>query len=201
MKPCSPQIGILHYCAGNIGSVQRACDRLKIKTRNVDTEDDIQTVDGLIVPGAGSASAAMRSIRKQGLTDALRTYEKPFLGICLGMQLLFDYSEEGGTQCLGIIPGKVQKLRRIHIGWNMLRPFDPTQGRQDQHDASNEYAYFVHGYACFPDDSSLVTMTTQFDRSIVAGIRRKNFFGVQWHPEKSGDIGDRFLLSFSRLCK
>jgi len=184
-------IGILRYSAGNVGSVQRALTRLSIPSRIVEEAGELKELSGLVVPGAGAAKAAMDCLRDRGLVEPLRTFDKPFLGLCLGMQLLFDRSDEGPTECLGVIKGKVQELpstmTKPHMGWNRL--------------STGDYAYFVHNYACEPSDLSIVTMTTAYGSDLCAGVQQANFFGVQWHPEKSGDVGDRYLLSFSKLCK
>ena len=191
MTSCPPLIGILSYGAGNTGSVRRALVRLGIRSTIVGTAEEIETVDGLIFPGAGAALAAMEELRARRLADVLRSYEKPFLGLCLGMQLLFDASEEGPTECLGIIPGCVRALpdgvTKPHMGWNRL--------------STGDYAYFVHGYYCAPADPAVVTMTVPYGGALCAGVRQRNFLGLQWHPEKSGAAGDRFLLSFASLCR
>ncbi|MFA6523805.1 MAG: imidazole glycerol phosphate synthase subunit HisH [Candidatus Peribacteraceae bacterium] len=191
MTAQSPIIGILSYGAGNTGSVQRALSRLGIPSAIVTTAEDIATVNGLIFPGAGAARAAMENLERRGLVDVLRAYEKPFLGLCLGMQLLFDASEEGPTGCLGIIPGRVRALlpgvTTPHMGWNRL--------------STGDYAYFVHSYCCEPADASVITMTARYGSDLCAGVRQRNFLGLQWHPETSGATGDRSLLSFASLCK
>lgn len=191
MKSTAPAIGILRYGAGNAGSVQRALARLGIPSRIVETAQELQGLSGLIVPGAGAAKAAMDRLRERGLVEALRTFDRPFLGLCLGMQLLFEQSEEGPTECLGVIRGVVRALpdtmTKPHMGWNRL--------------STGDYAYFVHSYVCVPDDPDATSMTVQYGGQLCAGVQQGNFFGVQWHPEKSGDIGDRSLLSFAALCK
>lgn len=191
MQNPSATIGVLRYSAGNVGSVMRALSRLNIASTIVDNAEEIARVSGLIFPGAGAAQSAMADLTRRGLIDVLRAYEKPFLGLCLGMQLLFDFSEEGATQCLGIVRGNVRALpdtiTKPHMGWNKLN--------------TGKYAYFVHSYACVPDDQRIITMTTCYGGEICAGVRQKNFFGVQWHPEKSGDAGDDILVSFANLCK
>ena len=191
VRPRSPELGILRYSAGNVGSVQRALTRLGIPSRIVEDAEELKELSGLIVPGAGAAKAAMDNLRDRGLIEPLRTFNKPFLGLCLGMQLLFEKSEEGPTKCLGVIKGDVKELpdtmTKPHMGWNKL--------------STGEYAYFVHGYTCVPDDPSITTMTVQYCEPLCAGVRKDNFFGAQWHPEKSGDAGDRYLLSFAELCK
>ncbi len=184
-------IGILRYNAGNRQSVARALRRLGIPATAVETEREIFQVDGLIFPGAGAARSAMDDLREKGLIEPLRRFRKPFLGLCLGMQLLLDFSEEGDAECLAIVPGTVKRLPdgvlRPHIGWNRLD--------------TGEYAYFAHGYACYPADPSVVTMSVRHGATLRAGLRLGNYFGLQWHPEKSGRTGDRFLQSFAALCK
>jgi glutamine amidotransferase len=180
-------IGILRYSAGNVGSVQRALSRLDVPSKIIEKPEELEEVDGLILPGAGAAPAAMSYLLNNNFVQPLRDFKKPFLGLCLGMQLLFESSEEGSVKCLSILKGNVCKLPRIHIGWNKID--------------DKSYAYFVHGYACEPKDTSLITMKTFFDDEVCAGVQKDNFMGVQWHPEKSGAIGNQFLLSFAKLCK
>jgi glutamine amidotransferase len=182
-------IGIVRYNAGNAFSVAKALGRLGIAAQMVEGAAEIAICDGLIFPGAGAAESAMGDLQARRLVDALRNFSKPFLGLCLGMQLLFDFSEEGGTACLGIIRGRVVRLPegvvRPHMGWNRL-----DTGR---------YAYFAHSYFCLPDDPRTVTMTARHGVVFCAGVRQRNFFGVQWHPEKSGETGDRLLRAFAAL--
>ncbi|MEN6459342.1 MAG: imidazole glycerol phosphate synthase subunit HisH [Thermoguttaceae bacterium] len=183
-------IGILRYNAGNWGSVARAIRRLGISAATVETADEMATVDGLVFPGAGAARSAMDDLRSRGLIDPLRAFRKPFLGLCLGMQLLMEFSEEGQTECLGIVRGQVRRMpdgvMSPHIGWNRL--------------STGRYAYFVHRYVCVPEDRRVVTMTVEHGATLCAAIRQANYFGVQWHPEKSGSTGDQFLQSFAALC-
>lgn len=182
---------ILPLPNGNTTNVQRACVRLGIPVRISNDPAIIGESDGLILPGVGSADHAMAYLQATRLDQIICSYGKPFLGICLGMQLLFDSSEEGPTECLGIIRGKVVSLPetvpRPHIGWNKL--------------SGGEYAYFAHSFICVPEEKRIVTMTVRHGCEIVAGIRKENFFGLQWHPEKSGFIGDRFLFSFSEFVR
>lgn len=191
LQPRLPKIGILRYNAGNTRSVERALERLGIPSMLVEKPEELGQIAGLIFPGAGAAKSAMDDLRKRGLISVLQQYQKPFLGLCLGMQLLFDYSEEGSTACLGIVPGTVKELPdtviKPHIGWNRLN--------------TGKYAYFVHSYVCEPEDKRVITMTTRYGTDLCAGIRFKNLFGVQWHPEKSGDAGDELLLSFAELVR
>ncbi|MDD5055284.1 MAG: imidazole glycerol phosphate synthase subunit HisF [Candidatus Peribacteraceae bacterium] len=190
MPSCPPIVGILQTASCNTGSIMRSLSRLGITSGIVRTRDDIDGIDGLIVPGAGAAKAAMDDLHSRNLIDVLRSFRKPLLGLCLGMQLLFDNSEEGPTECLGIIRGTVRALPdnviKPHMGWNRL--------------STGEYAYFVHSFVCVPDDPRVITMTVRYGDDLCAGVRSKNFFGVQWHPEKSGIAGDSLLRSFAKLC-
>ncbi|MBU0458483.1 imidazole glycerol phosphate synthase subunit HisH [Patescibacteria group bacterium] len=185
------KIGIISYSAGNIGSIQRALDRLCIPYNILKKPEDLSEVDGVIFPGAGAAGNAMQSLKCNNWIDAIKNCKNPFLGICLGMQLLFEYSEENSTDCIGAIKGRViglpNTLVRPHMGWNKLN--------------SGDYAYFMHSYVCEPEDAGIITMSVSYGKNICAGIRKGNFIGVQWHPEKSGALGDDFLLNFYKLCK
>lgn len=184
-------LGILRTATGNATSVQRALMRLNIPSTFVDEPGQLSQVDALIFPGAGAAQAGMRDLRERNFVETLRDFRKPFLGLCLGMQLLFDFSEEGQTECLGIIPGSVRSLPstviKPHMGWNRLH--------------TGEFVYFVHGFVCVPEDPRVTTMTVQYGEEFCAAVRLKNFFGLQWHPEKSGAPGDRFLCAFSRFAE
>ena len=132
----------------------------------------------------------MRELRRAELVEPLQSWTRPFLGLCLGMQLLFEHSEEGDTRGLGLLEGEVRILPdsviRPHMGWNRL--------------SSGHYAYFVHSYACHPADPGDITMTTNYGFQVCAGVQRGNLIGVQWHPEKSGEAGDLLLEGFADLC-
>ena len=182
----SPQIGILRYNAGNVGSVERALARLGIPSKVLTKPTELESVNGIIFPGAGAAGAAMKQLNRTGWAKSIQSYTKPFLGLCLGMQLLFDSSEEDDTKCLGIIGGNVTELPdtivRPHMGWNRL--------------STGDFAYFVHNYVCKPMNQSVTSMTVEYGGALCAGVQQGNFFGVQWHPEKSGEAGDLRYLRF-----
>jgi glutamine amidotransferase len=184
-------IGILRYGAGNVASIQTAMARLGVPSRPIESRDEVAAVKGIILPGTGAAPAAMAALRDRGLIELIRGCAKPCLGICLGMQLLFNGSEEGDVSCLGIIDGCVRKIPsgvvQPHMGWNQLN--------------NGEYVYFAHSYVCEPADQGVVTMTVGYGAfELCAGVRFKNFFGVQWHPEKSGPVGQHLLGGFAKLC-
>ena len=183
-------IGILKYNAGNARSVERALESLGIGTISVETPEDLDRINGLIFPGAGAAGSAMADLRARNFTEPLQKFRKPFLGLCLGMQLLFDFSEEGNTECLGIVKGKVRELSndviKPHMGWNRLN--------------TGEYAYFCHSFTCVPEDPATWTQITMYGQSLCTGIAQDSFMGVQWHPEKSGPAGDQLFRSFAEQC-
>ena len=133
----------------------------------------------------------MRDLNERGTRRGPGDFQKPFLGLCLGMQLLFDFSEEGNVDCLGIIRGQVKRLpddvTKPHMGWNQLD--------------TGQYVYFAHSYYCVPDDPRIITTSALHGVVFCAGVRQRNFFGVQWHPEKSSESGDRLLRSFAALCQ
>lgn len=186
---------ILDAGCGNIGSVGIAFDRFGICANVTGDAEEIAAADKVILPGVGAAGFAMEQIRARGLADTLRSLTQPVLGICLGMQLFFDRSEEEDTQCLGIIPGAVRKLPAApgmpvpHMGWSKLSVGDESIGL-----ATGDYVYFAHSYAC--DDGPHSVASARYGRPIPAVVRHGNYFGAQFHPERSGEAGSRFLKAF-----
>jgi glutamine amidotransferase len=156
---------------------------------------EISSADKVILPGVGAAGFAMRQIDAFGLREAIRGLSQPVLGICLGMQLLFERSEEDDTDCLGLIEGSVRELQPQpgmpvpHMGWSKLAVRDEAAGLND-----GDYVYFAHSFAC--DDGPHSIATADYGRPIPAAVRRDNFFGAQFHPERSGEAGTRFLEAF-----
>ena len=201
-------IAIIDYQAGNLRSVELAFAR--VGARAVITGDPavIAAADGAVLPGVGAFGDAMDALRRSGLIPAIRAFAgsgRPFLGICLGMQALFDESEEGrGTRGLGLIPGQVRRLpdcglKIPHIGWNSLvsQKKSPLLGGLDQ--GGEIYAYFVHSYACCPDGEEDVLTVTEYGIPFASAVERENVMGVQFHPEKSGDDGQRMLSNFAAM--
>lgn len=182
----------------NIGSVQYALERLGVQARLTADAETIAKADRVILPGVGAAGAGMARLRELALVDVVRDLAQPLLGICLGMQLLFDSSEENETQCLGLIPGRIRKLaggegiRVPHMGWNGLQPLrdDPLLGgvRPD------EQAYFVHSYAAPVTEDTLATAT--HGEEFAAIVRRRHCWGAQFHPERSAAVGAKLLQNF-----
>jgi glutamine amidotransferase len=198
-------IGIIDYGMGNLGSVANALDYLGLEAEIVDNPSRLGTHDHLILPGVGSFGIAMRSLDASGWSDAIR--EKvadgiPLLGICLGMQLIFDVGEEHGTTAgLGLIPGRVVPLspappcRVPHVGWNGLsypRRHPLFQGAKEHVDF-----YFVHSYQCVPLLEEAVLARCDYGGEFVAAAGKANVVGVQFHPEKSQDMGLKILETFA----
>lgn len=189
------KLAIVDLAYGNIGSIQLAFERLGVTPVLTADADELTRADRVVLPGVGAAGHAMERIDERGLRDCLRSLEQPALGICLGMQLLFDRSEEADTECLGIIPGDVRSLHPApgmpvpHMGWSQIEVDDRAIGL-----GTGDYVYFAHGYAC--DPGSATVARADYGREIPAVVRKGNWLGAQFHPERSGDVGSRFLEAF-----
>jgi glutamine amidotransferase len=198
-------IAIIDYGMGNLHSVSKAVERLGHEARVTADPDEILGAGGAILPGVGAFGDAMHNLRKTGLDKTvLQAAEggKPLLGICLGMQLLFSESEEHGRhEGLGILPGKVVRFRGEykvpHMGWNRLE-----FRRQDRllEGLEEGYVYFVHSYHVIPERVGDLIATTDYYQTVTAVVGRDNVYGMQFHPEKSGELGVKLLGSFLRLC-
>jgi len=194
------RIAIIDTGCANLASVRFALDRLDVATCLVKTPEQARDSDRLILPGVGAAKPAMERLIASGWAEFLQQENRPLLGICLGMQLLFDRSEEGDVTGLGLFPGKVVKLPRTneqiwpHMGWNALdniRADEPllvgiTPG---------SHVYFVHGYAA--PVGNFTQAESQFNQSFSAFVRNNNIVGCQFHPERSGPVGARILANFA----
>jgi glutamine amidotransferase len=182
----------------NIGSVRYALQRLGVDAELTGDGDLIRTADRVILPGVGAAAAAMRRLRELDLVGVLRTLDKPLLGICLGMQLLFESSEEGDVECLGLLPGKVRRLeaspgvRIPHMGWNRLRHRIASPLLRDIPDGAQ--TYFVHSFGADEDDHTIAGCV--HGPSFAAVVQRDHVAGAQFHPERSGPVGLRLLANF-----
>jgi glutamine amidotransferase len=198
-------IAVVDVCSGNLRSVERALAQVGGDARITRDPDAIRRADKIVVPGQGAFGMFMRGLVERGLGDALRealASGRPFLGICLGMQVLFDESEEQGP-CpgLGLLRGRVERLRppdpRLkvpHIGWNQVgfrRP-DPLLAGV----AEGAYVYFDHSYHAVPDDPSLIALDAEHGQALTAAIRHDNLFACQFHPEKSQTVGLQILRNF-----
>jgi len=185
----------------NIGSMRYALQRLGVEAALTSDAAAIRAADKVILPGVGAAGPGMARLRALGLVELLRSLTQPVLGVCLGMQLLCAHSEEGDTACLGVIPARVQRLaeapgvRVPHMGWNTLsitRPHVLLAGLEP-----DDRAYFVHSYAVPVGEWSVAT--TRDGSEFSAVIARGNFHGMQFHPERSGEVGARLLRNFLAL--
>jgi glutamine amidotransferase len=189
------KLAIVDVGCGNIGSVGIAFERFGIAPVVTGDAEAISAADKVILPGVGAAGYAMEQIRARGLVEPLRGLEQPVLGICLGMQLLFEKSEEEDTDCLGIIAGNVRKLEHApgmpvpHMGWSRLSVREEGLGLRN-----GDYVYFAHSFACDPVPETAAS--ADYGREIPAVVRSGNWLGAQFHPERSGEAGARFLEAF-----
>jgi imidazole glycerol-phosphate synthase subunit HisH len=199
-------IAILDYGAGNLRSVAKALEAVGTAPSLTDDPRVVAEADGLVVPGQGSAVDAMRNLERLGLVEPLKRYVasgRPFLGVCLGEQIIFESSEEGsGVTCLGLIPGTVRRLpggqKVPQIGWNTVRiriPHPLLEGVPDE-----SYFYFVHSYYVDPAHPADVVGETDYGVTFASVVARGNVFATQFHPEKSAGIGIRIYRNFARLC-
>jgi glutamine amidotransferase len=187
----------------NIGSVRYALQRLGVESRLSADPAEIRAADRVILPGVGAAGPGMARLRELDLVDTLRGLRQPLLGICLGMQLLFESStEHEGAQGLGILPGSVTALespRLPHIGWNLVRFERPSALTEGLGEAAA--FYHVHSFACRPSDASDVVGTSEYGERFVSVVERGNVMAAQFHPEKSSRDGLRMLRNFAQLAK
>lgn len=198
-------IGIIDYGASNLLSVKKALDYLGARNKNVSREDDMEDIEKIILPGVGAFERAIQNLRSGGLYQRLRKWiedNNPFLGICLGMQLLFEESEESeGSGGLGIFKGKVVQFKNQkipQIGWNRVRIERASQLVAGI--PTDSYFYFLHGYYVEAEVKSLLIGTTEYGVVYPSIIERGNISAVQFHPEKSGDLGLEFLKNWVNSC-
>ena len=193
-------VAIIDYKCGNLQSVKNALERLGAEYVVTADKEVIRKADRVILPGVGSAATAMQSLIETGLCDTIRSLRRPVLGICVGMQIMCRWSEEGNTECLGIFDSKVKKfipdssLKVPHMGWNKISNLESKLFKDMKGGAD---VYYVHSYypALCPD-----TIATTVHGSMFSGaLKYENFYGTQFHPEKSGDVGEQILKNFLNL--
>ncbi|MGO1002393.1 imidazole glycerol phosphate synthase subunit HisH [Lysobacter sp. CA196] len=190
---------------GNIGSVRYALERLGARSILSADPATIASADRVILPGVGAAAPAMARLRERGLVDPIRRLQQPLLGICLGMQLLYESSEEGEVECLGLLPGRITRLqpgpgvRVPHMGWNFLDKCETPTGAPGLLTGIGErdQAYFVHSYAAPLTSDTLAS--TSYGRAFTAVAGRGRCYGAQFHPERSAAVGSRLLANFLAL--
>lgn len=194
-------LAIIKYNAGNIQSVLNALERLGVAAEVTDDHEKIRSADKVIFPGVGEASSAMESLRQSGLHQLIPQLKQPVLGICVGMQLMCRHSEENDTECLGIVPVQVRrfspeglKLKVPQVGWNRI--YNLRTGLFEGVE-ENSFIYNVHSY--YAEDSSYTIAGCNYGIPYAAAVKKDNFYGVQFHAEKSAETGDRVIKNFIAL--
>ena len=199
-------VGIIKYNAGNVFSVRCALQRLGVDALITDDKQDLEKCDKIIFPGVGEASTAMAHLRATGLDDLILSLKQPVLGICIGMQLMCDHSDEGDAECLGIFDGLTVKrfdnshaddsFKIPHMGWDNIDVV--KDNKLLTHDLSDEYVYYVHSYYA-PISERYTIASTNYIVPYSAALHKDNFYATQFHPEKSGRIGETILRNFLEL--
>jgi glutamine amidotransferase len=194
------KIVIIKYNAGNIQSVLFALKRIGFEAIISDHADEIKSADKVIFPGVGEASSAMIHLKEKKLDELIVQLKQPVLGICLGMQLMCSFSEEGNTKCMSIFDDQVVRFQSNknykvpHVGWNTINHLKSPLFVDIK---ENEYMYFVHGY--YVQQSSLAIASTNYGLAYTSALAKDNFYGVQFHPEKSGIAGEKIIKNFLLL--
>ena len=198
-------IAIIDYEMGNLRSVQKALEKVGARTKITQNPDEIKTADKVVLPGVGAMRPAMERLKALGIIPAIKDViekEKPFLGICLGFQLLFEKSSEGGsTEGLGILRGEVERFSQLkipQIGWNQLHIKNADSPILNGIDESAN-VYFCHSYFVKPADTTVISTTTEYAIDFTSSIYTGNILGVQFHPEKSQTVGLQILKNFKEL--
>ena len=196
-------IAIVDYGAGNLRSVAKAVEKLGYSPEVTGDPQKVRNAKAVILPGVGASDSAMTALEERGLVEPLRAVIRdgvPFFGVCLGLQLLLESSEEGSMPCLSVVPGRVKRfpnsVKTPHMGWNEVnfdRDHPVLEGVE-----SGSYFYFVHSYYADPEDQSLVLGTTDYASPFCSVIARDNLVATQFHPEKSGGVGLRLYENFLR---
>jgi glutamine amidotransferase len=192
------KIAIIDYGAGNIQSIQFALNRLGFEGVLTNNPSKIRSAEKVIFPGVGEASSAMKKLKNSGLDELIPTLKQPVLGICLGMQLMCNHTEEGNTNGLGIFDTNViqfsNQVKVPHMGWNNIKTADEKQFFYQE---STGFMYFVHSF--YAEICQETIATTHYLTDFSAALQKDNFFGVQFHPEKSGIVGEKIIKNFLNL--
>jgi glutamine amidotransferase len=195
------RIAVVDHGAGNLVSIGRGLERAGVEVTIAERPDQLDGADGVVLPGVGATASVMQGIRSGGFEGVLGDLDVPLFGICVGMQVLFDSSEEDGARCLGLIPGEVRRLRNAprlpHIGWNTL---DTVADPMFDAIGPAPVVYFVHSYAPVASDDSVVVARSSYDQPFVAAVRSGSVSGTQFHPERSGPVGLAILANFVAEC-
>ena len=193
-------IAIIDYRMGNLRSVENALQRLGAYFRVTADADEIRRADRVLLPGVGNAAEAMENLRGAGLVQVIRDLRRPVLGICVGMQVMCRHSEEGDAECIGLFDARVRRFRPTetekvpHMGWNRIANMETKLFKGL---TGGDYVYFVHSYyaGLCPDTIA----TARHGQLFSAALKYENFYGTQFHPEKSGDVGEQILKNFLEL--
>ena len=199
----SMKVALIKYNAGNVQSVRYALERLGVEAELTDDPEKISTADRVIFPGQGEASSAMAYLKERNLDQVIRDVKQPFLGVCLGLQLLCTHSEENNTPCLGIFPQLVKRFipseggqeKVPHVGWNSIENLVDNPLLKDLPDA--KHLYYVHSYYATLGEGTLAT--THYIQDFTAILHRANYWAIQAHPEKSSTLGEKLLENFLAL--
>lgn len=193
-------IAIIDYKMGNLRSVENALKRLGAEFVVTAEADVIKRADKVLLPGVGNAAEAMENLRQANLVEVIRSLRRPVLGICVGMQVMCRHSEEGDAKCLGIFDAKVRRFEPTaeekvpHMGWNSIGNLESKLFKDIK---GGEMVYFVHSY--YPELCPDTIATTRHGVMFSAALKYENFYGTQFHPEKSGDVGERIIANFLKL--
>ena len=193
-------IAIIDYKMGNLRSVENALRRLGAEFVVTADAEQIRKADKVLLPGVGNAAEAMENLREAGLVDVIRSLRRPVLGICVGMQVMCRHSEEGDVDCLGIFDARVKRFvpsadeKVPHMGWNSIGNLETKLFKDIK---GGEMVYFVHSY--YPELCPDTIATTRHGVMFSAALKYENFYGTQFHPEKSGDVGERIIANFLKL--